>query len=117
MAQPVHRPHMASTIVTTGTGTSCTSVGCTMVASMTMTMTTVTTTTITTTATVSEAVPGTLIVAGDSVNVTMVSYSVKKRIKVKFLSFPFLQVTSEGGADVLETGGDLAIDVTSGSTP
>jgi len=64
---------------------------------MTMTMTTVTTTTTTTTATVSEAVPGTLIVAGDSVNVTM--------------------VTSEGGADVLETGGDLAIDVTSGSTP
>ena len=116
MAQPVHQPHMASTIVTTGTGTSCTSVDPT-VASMPMTMTTVTTTTTTTTATVSEAVPGTLIVAGDSVNVTMVSYSVQKKIKVKFLSFPFLQVTSEGGADVLETGGDLAIDVTSGSTP
>ena len=117
MARPVHRPRTASTIVTTDTGTSCTSVGCTTVASMTMTMTTVTTTTITTTATVSEAAPGTRTVAGDSVNVTMVSYSVKKRMKVKFLSFPFLQVTSEGGADVLETGGDLAIDVTSGSTP
>jgi hypothetical protein len=62
-----------------------------------MTMTTVTTTTTTTTATVTEAAPGTRTVAGDSVNVIM--------------------VTSEGGADVLETGGDLAIDVLLGSTP